>query len=116
MVEIRFVNFDRSEALETYVHKHLGSLLKRFEKREAGPHTFEVHFKLDAKAPLGQIKNNEVILIYRYPGLSKPVHIHKKGADLRKVFMQAVHTLKDSVQKSTEKKEGARRKLRSSRR
>ena len=114
MIDIRFVNFDRSEALETYVRKHLGSLLKRFEKSDSGPHTFEVHFKLDAKAPLGQIKNSEVMLSYRYPGLSKPMHIHKKGADLRKAFMQAVHALKDAVQKNTVKKK-RRSKLHSKR-
>lgn len=113
MVKISFTNFQRSEALEAYTHKHLGSLIRRFEKRQGGPHRFEVHFKLDAKAPLGQIKNSEVILIYRYPGTSQDITVHKKGSDLRKVLVQAIHALKDTVQKRTEKKESSCRRVKS---
>ncbi|MCS6838297.1 MAG: HPF/RaiA family ribosome-associated protein [Bdellovibrionaceae bacterium] len=109
MVEIRFVNFERNQALEVFTQKHLGALLRRFQKREGGPHRFEVHFKLDAKAPLGKLKNSEVIIMYRYPGLEKDVVVKKQGADLRQVLQKAAHALKDTVQKMTEKKEGGRK-------
>lgn len=109
MIDVKFVNFQRSEALEEYVQKHIHPLIRRLQKKSVGPHHFEVNFKLDARAPFGQVKSSEVVLIYRYPGLTKDFVVKKKGADLRKVLMQAIHSLKDAVQKATEKREGGRR-------
>lgn len=108
-IKIRFINFDRSEALEIYVEKHLGALLRRYEKSETGPHKLEVHFKLDAKAPLGTLKNSEVIIIYKYPGVQKELVVKKQGIDLRQVLLEATHSLSTVVQKLTEKRESGRR-------
>ncbi|GEM_PF-2842157 len=107
---IRFVNFDRSESLEVFTEKHLGGLLRRYEKQDSGPHHIEVHFKLDAKAALGKIKNSEVILMYRYPGVRKEVVVKKQGVDLREVLQEAIESLNNLVQKMTEKTESGRRK------
>lgn len=115
-IEIRFVNFDRSEALEAFVTKHLGALIRRYEKRASGPHKLEVHFKLDAKAALGKIKNSEVIISYKYPGTAKELVVKKQGADLRKVLQEASKSLNTAVQKLTEKNEGGRRTLGKSKR
>lgn len=108
-IEIRFINFDRSEALETFVEKHLGSLLKRYEKQTGGPHKIEVHFKLDAKAPLGKLKNSEVLIAYKYPGTKKSIFVKKQSADLREALLECIHALSTSVQKITEKQESGRR-------
>jgi ribosome-associated translation inhibitor RaiA len=108
-IDIRFINFDRSEALEVFVEKHLGSLLRRYEKRAKGPHKLQVHFKLDAKAPMGKLKNSEVFIAYKYPGTSKEVIVKKQGSDLRQVLQEASHSLNSAVQKLTEKNESGRR-------
>jgi ribosome-associated translation inhibitor RaiA len=110
-IEIRFVNFDRSEALETFVEKHVGALLRRYQKQVNGPHKLEVHFKLDAKAALGKLKNSEVLILYKYPGTAKEVVVKKQGADLRKALQEAVKALNTAVQKLTEKNESGRRTM-----
>lgn len=110
-IEIRFVNFDRSQALETFVEKHVGALLRRYQKQVNGPHKLQVYFKLDAKAALGNLKNSEVLILYKYPGTSKEVVVKKQGADLRKALQDAVKALNSAVQKLTEKKESGRRTI-----
>jgi len=110
-IEIRFINFDRSEALETFVTKHIGALVRRYEKRASGPHKLQVHFKLDARAPLGNLKNSEVMIVYKYPGTAKELIVKKQGADLRKALQEAVHALNSAVQKLTEKNEAGRRTI-----
>lgn len=108
-IEIRFVNFDRSVALETFVRKHIGSLLRRYEKQSKGPHKLEISFKLDAKAPLGTIKNSEVMIAYKYPGTQKQIVVKKQGSDLRRALQESVKALNGAVQKLTEKNESGRR-------
>jgi len=110
-IEIRFINFDRSEALETFVSKHIGSLVRRYQKRADGPHRLEVHFKLDAKAALGNLKNSEVLILYKYPGTAKELVVKKQGKDLRKALQEAVKALNTAVQKLTEKNEAGRRTI-----
>ncbi len=110
-LKIRFVNFDRSEALEAYTKKHLGSLSRRLDRRPGGPKSIEVQFKLDAKAPLGSLKNSEVMISYRYPGVKNILHVKKNGTDLRQVLIEAIRTTETVIQKASEKSESGRRNL-----
>lgn len=109
-LKIRFINFARSEALEEYTEKHIHSLLNRLERREGTMKSIEVQFKMDARAPFGQVKNSEVMIAYRYPGIKEILHIKKQGADLRKVLVEAIHAAETLIQKKTERRESNRRK------
>ncbi|OFZ31392.1 MAG: hypothetical protein A2622_02060 [Bdellovibrionales bacterium RIFCSPHIGHO2_01_FULL_40_29] len=110
-VKIRFVNFDRSTALETYTEKHVENLLRRIETRHGDSKSIEVQFRLDNRASLGTIKNSEVMISYRYPGIKKILHIKKQGSDLRKVLVEAIRATEGMIQRASEKSEGGRRKL-----
>lgn len=115
-LKIRFVNFDRSEALETYTRKHIESLMRRLDRRPGETKSIEVQFKLDAKAPLGTLKNSEVMISYRYPGVKKILHVKKTGADLRKVLSEAIHAAETVIQRTSEKSESGRRTMGKSKR
>ena len=110
-LKIRFVNFDRSIALENYTQKHIESLLRRLDRRRGESKSIEVQFKLDAKAPLGSLKNSEVMISYRYPGIQNILHVKKMGIDLRKVLNEAIHAAETLIQRKSEKSEGGRRTL-----
>lgn len=115
-LNIRFVNFHRSEALEVYTTKHIRNLLLRIDRRPGETKSIEVQFKLDAKAPFGSIKNSEVMISYRYPGIKKILHVKKQGLDLRKVLIEAIKTTETLIQRASEKSEGGRRTLGKSKR
>lgn len=115
-LKIRFVNFDRSAALETYTRKHIESLMRRLDRRPGETKSIEVQFKLDAKAPLGTLKNSEVMISYRYPGVKNILHVKRQGIDLRRVLMEAIKTTEVLIQRATEKSEGGRRTLGKSKR
>lgn len=110
-IKIRFVNFDRSLALEDYTEKHIANLVRRLDRRPGETKSIEVQFKLDARAPLGTIKNSEVMISYRYPGVKNILHIKKNGTDLRKVLIEAIHATETVIQRASEKSEGGRRTL-----
>jgi hypothetical protein len=115
-LNIRFVIFHRSEALEVYTTKHIRNLLLRIDRRSGETKSIEVQFKLDAKAPLGTLKNSEVMISYRYPGVKKILHVKRQGIDLRRVIMEAIKTTEVLIQRATEKSEGGRRTLGKSKR
>ena len=115
-LKIRFVNFDRSVALENYTRKHLNDLLRRLDRRPGGPKSIEVQFKLDAKAPLGSLKNSEVMIRYRYPGVKNTLHVKKTGIDLRKVLVAAIRATETVIQRASEKSEGGRKTIGKSKR
>lgn len=108
-LNIRFVNFHRSEALEVYTTKHIRNLLLRIDRRPGKTKSIEVQFKLDAKAPFGSVKNSEVMISYRYPGIKKILHVKKQGIDLRKVLIEAIKTTEALIQRASEKSESGRR-------
>lgn len=110
-VQIRFVNFDRSEALEFYTEEHMKGLLKRIERRPGESKSVEVQFKQEAKAPLGSLKDCEVMISYRYPGIKKILHIKKHGADIKKVLIEAIRATESAIRRSTEKSESGRKTL-----
>lgn len=110
-LKIRFVNFDRSPALETYTQKQVENLMRRLDRRVGQTKSIEVQFKLDAKAPLGTLKNSEVMISYRYPGMKKILHLKKTGVDLRKVLNEAISATENVIQRATEKSESGRRTL-----
>lgn len=110
-VKIRFVNCEKSLALESYTRKHVSGLLRRLDRRHGKSKSLEVQFKLDAKAPLGILKNSEVMISYRYPGIQKILHVKKMGVDLRIVLIEAIHAIQSMIQKESEKSEGGRRTL-----
>ena len=109
--KIKFINFDKSEALEVYAHKHIGSLERRLDLRAGQNKSIEIHFKIDAKAPYGTVKNNEVMISYKYPGIAKPFIVKKKGTDLRAVLLDAIKTTETVIQRASEKKESGRNML-----
>ncbi len=111
LITIRFVNFQRSEALEDYTYKHVRSLLRRLQRRPGEAKSIDVQFKLDARAPMGSLKNSEVLVHYRYPGIRKALYIKKNGTDLRSVLLDAIEALEAVVQRSTEKAESGRRNM-----
>lgn len=115
-LKIRFVNFDRSVALEAYTRKHIESLMRRLDRRPGKTKSIEIQFKLDAKAPLGTIKNSEVMISYRYPGVKKILHVKKMGTDLRKVLNEAIHAAETVIQRTSEKSESGRRTIGKSKR
>lgn len=115
-LKIRFVNFERSEALETYTQKHVGNLMRRLDRRPGKTKSIEVQFRLDARAPLGRLKNSEVMISYRYPGVNKILHVKKTGTDLRKVLNEAIHAAETLIQRISEKSEGGRRTMGKSKR
>lgn len=110
-IKIRFVNFDRSLALEDYTEKHIANLVRRLDRRPGETKSIEVQFKLDARAPLGTVKNSEVMISYKYPGVKNILHVKKNGTDLRKVLIEAIHATETVIQRATEKTEGGRRTL-----
>ncbi|MBK9324325.1 MAG: HPF/RaiA family ribosome-associated protein [Bdellovibrionaceae bacterium] len=110
-LKIRFVNFERSIALEEYTQKHIEGLMRRLDRRPGQTKSIEVQFRLDARAPLGTLKNSEVMISYRYPGVKKILHVKKTGADLRKVLNDAIHAAETVIQRESEKSEGGRRTL-----
>ena len=110
-LKIRFVNFDRSPALETYTQKHIASLVRRIDRRPGESKSIEVQFKLDARAPLGTIKNSEVMISYKYPDLKKVLHVKRTGTDLRQVLVEAIRATETAIQKASEKMEHGRRKV-----
>lgn len=110
-LKIRFINFDKSPALETYAEKHVESLVRRLDSRPGQSKSIEVHFKLDAKAPYGTVKNNEVMISYKYPGITKIFHVKKKGIDLRVVLMDAIRATETVIRRASEKMEGGRKTL-----
>lgn len=115
-LKIRFVNFDRSEALEDYTRKHVESLMRRLDRRPGKTKSIEVQFKLDAKAPLGSLKNSEVMISYRYPGVKKILHVKKTGMDLRIVLNEAIHAAETVIRRTSEKSESGRRTVGKSKR
>lgn len=108
-IKIRFVNFDRSSALETFTLKALKGLDRRLDRRPGESKSIEVQFKLDARAPLGLIKNSEVMISYRYPGIKKVIQVKRQGVDLRKALHEAVLRIESQVRRLTEKTESSRR-------
>ncbi len=110
-IKIRFVNFDRSEALEEYTQKHMEGLSRRLDRRPGKTKSIEVQFKLDAKAPLGSLKNSEVMISYRYPGVKQILHVKKTGTDLRKVLIEAIKATETVIRRTSEKSETGRRTL-----
>ncbi len=113
---IRFVNFERSTALETYTRKHIEGLMRRLDRRNGQAKSIDVQFKLDAKAPLGSLKNSEVMVSYKYPGLKKVIHVKKNGIDLRAVLLDAIDATEKVIRRDTEKVESGRRTLGKSKR
>lgn len=108
---IRFVNFERSTALEAYTRKHIEGLMRRLDRRAGAAKSIDVQFKLDAKAPLGSLKNSEVFISYRYPGLKSVIRVKKNGVDLRQVLIEAIDSTEKVVRRNTEKSEAGRRTL-----
>jgi hypothetical protein len=115
-LKIRFVNFQKSDALEVYTKKHIENLMRRLDRRPGASKSIEVQFRLDAKAPLGSIKNSEVMISYRYPGIKNIFHIKKNGTDLRKVLVEAILATEKTIRRESEKAEGGRRTLGKSKR
>lgn len=111
LYKIRFVNFERSPALETFTEKSIAGILHRLEQRPGNNKSVEIQFRLDAKAPLGSIKNNEVKISYKYPGIKKVFHVKKTGSDLREVLKDAIHATETLIRRATEKSESGRRTL-----
>lgn len=109
-IKIRFVNFDRSEALETYTEEHMHNLVTRIDRRPGETKSIEVQFRLDNKAVFGTVKDSEVMISYKYPGLKNIFHVKKHGKDLRKALIEAIHAMETLIQKATEKSEGGRKK------
>lgn len=109
--KMQFINFEKSLALETYTEKHIGSLIRRLDSRPGQNKSIEVHFKLDAKAPYGTVKNNEVMIFYKYPGIANVFHIKKKGNDLRVVLLDAIKATETVIRRASEKMEGGRKTL-----
>lgn len=110
-LKIKFINFDKSAALETYAEKHVGSLVRRLDKRPGQSKSIEIHFKLDAKAPYGTVKNNEVMISYKYPGIAETFHVKKKGNDLRIVLVDAIKATETVIRRASEKMESGRKTL-----
>ena len=110
-LKIKFINFDKSPALETYTAKHIGSLVRRLNARPGQSKSIEIHFKLDAKAPYGTVKNNEVMIAYKYPGIANAFHVKKKGNDLRVVLLDAIKATETVIRRASEKMESGRDKL-----
>ncbi len=110
-LKIKFVNFHRSPALEAYTEKHIGSLMRRIDRRPGERKYIEVSFKLDARAPLGSVKNSEVVVEYRYPGIKKNLRVKKNGTDLRRVLIEAIEATEKVIRRESEKSEAGRRTL-----
>lgn len=110
-LKIRFINFEKSLALETYTEKHIGSLTRRLNFRPGLNKSIEINFKLDAKAPYGTVKNNEVMISYKYPGIAETFHVKKKGNDLRVVLLDAIKATETVIRRASEKMESGRRTL-----
>ena len=108
-IKVRFVNFAHSDALAEYAKKHIESLSRRLERRLAKDPAIEVQFRLDARAPMGTVKNSEVMIHYRYPGLKKEIYVKKYNKDLRRALIEAIHAAETIIQKATEKYESGRR-------
>lgn len=108
---IRFVNCDRSPALETYAETHLHRLLTRLDRRRGQNKSIELQFKDGARTPDGELSDVEVSLTYRYPGLRKPLHFRKHGMDPRSTLIDVIDAAENTIQKETEKKETGRRTL-----
>lgn len=111
LITYHYVNFHQSNALEAFAARHLKSLLKRMVKRSGEPKNIDVQFKLDAKAPLGTVKNSEIKIEYHYRGIAKPFIVKKTGSDLRDVLLECIHALESQVRRATEKLEGSKKTL-----
>lgn len=108
-LNIRFVNCDRSQALETFAESHLQRLIKRLEGRRGGLKAIDLIFREEARTVHGELNQCEVTLAYRYPGLKRPIVVKKKGLDLRSTLMEVIHAAENAIQKATEKSEDGRR-------
>lgn len=107
-INFRYVNLDRSEALEQYTYEHMQNLLRRLDGRHGGAKDIEVRFSLENRGTQGQIKDCEVMISYRYPGLSEAIHVKKHGTDIKLVLIEAIHATEVVIHKATEKFEGGR--------
>ena len=108
---IKYVNFERSTALEEYTDKHITGLMRRLDRRGGKSKSIEVQFRLDAKAPFGSLKNSEVMISYKYPGAKKIIHVKKMGIDLRKVLIEAIEATEKVIRRISEKNETGRRTI-----
>lgn len=107
-LKIRFVNMDRSEALEEYTREHIGALLRRLDGRPGSNKYIEVRYCIDAKGSEGQIRDTEVMISYKYPGISEAIHVRKHAPDPHHALIEAIHATERVVQKATEKIESGR--------
>lgn len=115
-ITFRYANMDRSEALEQYTYEHMQNLLRRLDGRHKGPKDVEVRFEVSNRDSQGQIKECEVMITYRYPGLSEPIYVKKSGMDIKYILVDAIHTTETVVQKETDKFEGGRHNIGKSKR
>lgn len=107
-VKIRFVNMDRSLALEDYTREHIQSLTHRLDGRHGSHKMIEVRFSLDAKDSRGRIRDTEAMISYHYPGISETFHVRKHDPDPHRALIEAIHALEVVVQKATDKMRNGR--------
>lgn len=110
--KITFQNFPATPALRSYVAKSSQSLKRRLEIR-GGRGLAELHvvLRLDAKAPLGDVKSNSATVHVKVPGQRKLFIAAHKDRDLRKAIDQAVHAIEKQIRRATEKSESKRKQL-----
>lgn len=115
-VKIRFVNMDKSEALEQYTREHIQSLTHRLDGRHGTHKSIEVRFCLDAKDSRGHIRDTEAMISYHYPGIAETFHVRKHDPDPHRALIEAIHALEVVVQKATDKMRNGRHNIGKSKR
>lgn len=110
-LQIKFINFDKSPALETFVKSHLGALKRRLKTKKVDLAKIKVSLRLDAKAPMGQLKNSQATIQARVPGIPKSFVASQKDANLRVAVKEASVAITKMVRRETEKKERSRKTM-----
>ena len=109
-LDIKFVNVEKSPALEVYATDHVRNLMKRLDSCPGESKFIDILFRSESKSNEGTIKGAEVLITCRYPSIRGNFHIRKHGTDLRSVLDEAIASLENSLQRALAKKVGGRRR------
>lgn len=108
-LKIRFVNMDRSLALEEYTREHIQALLRRLDGRPGNSKYIEVRYCIDARGAAGNTRDTECMITYKYPDLHDSIHVRKHAEDPHHALIEAIHATECVIQKATVKMQGGRR-------
>lgn len=109
-LDFKFVNVEKSAALEEYAREHIRNLMRRLDRAQGDTKFIEVLFRSESKKAEGTLNSVEVQITYKHPGIRQAFHVKKHGSDLRSVLDEVITALENSVERAVAKKVGSRRK------